>query len=275
MSTAPLPDPARILLGLGVRRPRPKGQVVLTQPLTPTSGYRRVVTEPVVSADGYGRWRATTLGRITERVETRVVFNLAGSLQGKRVLDVGTGDGTYAIEAGARGGVVTALDADLGMLESARMRAAVRGVRVDFQRGRVEALPLRDASFDVVFAVTVLCFVGDAAGAVQEMVRVLAPGGRLVLGELGRFSVWAAERRVRGWLGARTWRSARFWTRGDLETLARQAGLRVNEVRGCVYFPRNGLIARIAAPMDPILTRLRAPGAAFLALAADRPSTSS
>lgn len=156
------------------------------------------MTEPVVAAQTYARWRATTLGEITERVETRVVFDLAGPLRGRRVLDVGTGDGTYAIEAVERGAIVTALDLEREMLDAVRARAASRGVEVTLQQGRAELLPFEDASFDVVIAVTVLCFVPDAQRAVREMARVLTPGGRVVLGELGRFSVWAAERRVRG-----------------------------------------------------------------------------
>jgi ubiquinone/menaquinone biosynthesis C-methylase UbiE len=229
------------------------------------------MTEPAVAAQAYARWRATTLGRITERVETRAVFDLIGELRGKRVLDVGTGDGTYAIEAAARGGVVTALDAEPEMLAAARARAAARRVEVTLRPGRAEALPFDDASFDVVMAVTVLCFVPDAGGAVCEMARVLVPGGRLVVGELGRFSVWAAGRRVRAWFGSSTWRRARFRSRADLERLARGAGLDVTEVHGAVFFPPRALAARLAAPFDPLLTRLRVPGAAFLVLAADKP----
>lgn len=84
-------------------------------------------------------------------------------------------------------------------------------------------------------------------------------------------SVWAAERRVRGWLGARTWRRARFWSRAKLDTLARGAGLRVADARGSVHFPPIALAARLVEPFEPVLTRLRAPGAAFLALAGDKP----
>lgn len=229
------------------------------------------MTEPAVAAGSYARWRATTLGGITERVEMRVVFELAGPLRGKRVLDVGTGDGTYAIEAAARGAIVTALDLQLDMLDAARARASSRGLEVSLRQGRAEELPFDDASFDVVLAVTVLCFVPDADIAVREMARVLAPGGRVVLGELGRLSVWAAERRVRGWFGARTWRHAEFWSRAALAELAENAGLHVATVRGSVFFPPSGLAARFVAPFEPLLTRLDAPGAAFLALAAHKP----
>ena len=231
--------------------------------------------EPVIAAETYARWRASPLGSITERVETEVIFALTGQLEGKEVLDVGTGDGTYAIEAASRGAIVTGLDPDPSMLDAARMRASRRGLSVTFQRGRAEALPFEDGSFDVVLEVTVLCFVPQALTAVREMARVLAPGGRLVLGELGRHSVWAAERQVRGWLGAPTWRHARFWSRRELALLVEGAGLRVAEVRGSVFFPPNPLAARAMVRLEPFLTRVRAPGAAFLALAADKPEKAS
>lgn len=224
-------------------------------------------------ADSYARWRASRLGATTERFEERVLFDLAGSLRGRNLLDVGTGDGTYAIEAARREARVTAIDVDPDMLAATRLRADSEGVSVALREARAEELPFVDGAFDVVLAVTVLCFVPDARGAVREMARVLAPGGRLVLGELGRFSVWAAERRVRGWLGSPTWKRARFWSRRDLAELAREAGLHVVETRGSIFYPPHDVAARLGAPLEPLLTRLHAPGAAFLALAADKPES--
>lgn len=53
--------------------------------------------------------------------------------------------------------------------------------------------------------------------------------------------------------------------------LVRGDGLRVVGVRAAVCFPPSGLAARAMAPLDPLLARLHAPGAAFLALAAEKP----
>lgn len=228
--------------------------------------------EFVVSPAEYGRWRETELGAITERVETTLIFELAGPLAGKCVLDAGTGDGTYAIEAARRAAAsVVGIDADPGMLGAARARARDAGVSVVFREGRVEALPFPDAAFEVVLAVTVLCFVRDPAVAVKEAARVLAPGGALVLGELARFSVWAARRRLKAWLGDRTWRDAHFWSRRDLAQLVTSAGLDVEILRGAVHFPPAALAARALAPAEPALSRWHAPGAAFLALRARKP----
>jgi SAM-dependent methyltransferase len=230
-----------------------------------------VVTAPGSFVEPYARWRASTLGAITERVESRVVFDLAGPLRGGRVLDVGTGHGTYAIEAAQRGAQVTGVDADPAMLGAARERARAAGVAVTLREARAEKLPFDDGAFDLVVGVTVLCFVRDARAAVREMARVLSPGGRLVLGELGRFSVWAVTRRVRGFFGSAMWKDARFWAPRELTALARHAGLRVVDTRGAVFYPPSNVAAKLGGPLDPVLSWLRAPGAAFLAMAADKP----
>jgi 2-polyprenyl-3-methyl-5-hydroxy-6-metoxy-1,4-benzoquinol methylase len=222
----------------------------------------------------YGQWRRTRLGQLTERVESALVFDLAGPLAGRRVLDAGCGDGTYAIEAAARGARVVSVDADPSMLRAAEMRARERGVVVDLHEGRIEALPFGDGWFDAVFAVTVLCFVADATAAMRELARVLVPGGRLVLGELGRFSSWAAWRRLRGWFGSATWRAARFYGERDLSGLLRGAGLEVERIAGAVYYPPIGSAARILAPLDATASALSTVGAAFLAAAARKLTSS-
>ena len=219
----------------------------------------------------YEHWRATPLGRLTEQTELRLVFDLAGSLAGKRVLDVGTGDGAYAIEAAVRGAEVTAIDSSSVMLDAARSRAARRGVSLRLQEGRVEKLPFDAACFDVVFAVTVLCFVDDVASAFRELARVLAPGGTLVVGELGRWSAWAAKRRLQSRGKQTLWSAVHFWTRRELEDRLTEAGLRVETTRGAVYFPPITAAARLMAPIDPLLARLGTTGAAFLCTAARKP----
>jgi SAM-dependent methyltransferase len=186
------------------------------------------------------------------------------------VLDAGGGDGSYAIEACLRGARTVAIDTDERMVAAARRRASARGVCIHVARANVEAMPFPDASFDLVLAVTVLCFVRDPGAALRQIGRVLAPRGRLVIGELGRWSVWAAERRMRGWRGHPTWRDVRFWSRRDLRRLVGSAGLSVDVVRGAVHNPSSALAARMLSRFDRALGRLRAPGAAFLAVAAHK-----
>lgn len=226
---------------------------------------------PTLDPNAYAGWRATPLGAVTERVEMDLIFELAGPLAGKEVLDVGTGDGSYALRAAENGGIVTGLDVDPAVLAAAKARAAAMGLDVALVEGRVEALPFDDQSFDVVLAVTVLCFVQDSRLAFREMARLLRPGGCLVVGELGRFNVWAASRRIRGWFGSKTWRSAHFWTRRELRHQLCQAGLREVTIRGAIHYPPRAWAAGVFAPIDPWLSRINVPGAAFLAASAVRP----
>lgn len=221
-----------------------------------------------ISPAVYASWRATTLGIITEALEQRLLLELMGAVSGCRLLDAGCGDGGLACAAASRGADVTGIDADQAMLAAARSRAARAGLCATFFQGRIEELPFPAASFDVVIATTVLCFVADAAGAVREMARVLRPGGQLVIGELGRWSMWSAIRRIRGWLGSRTWKSARFHSARELRALVEDAGLSVTVTRGAVYYPPIGLIANVLATADPWLGKLTWFGATFIALSA-------
>lgn len=212
----------------------------------------------------YRTWRRSTLGAVTERIEMAAVLDVLGPLDGRRVLDAGCGDGSYALEAAGRGALVTGVDRSEDMLAVARERSAARGIAVDWRQGDVLALPFPDASFDRVIAIALLCLVSDPRSAVRELSRVLAPGGRLVIGELHRWSLWAVKRRVRGWSGDAFWRSARFWTGGALRELLVDSGLQPGQARGAIYYPPLGPAARMLAPLDSRLARLGTLGAAFL-----------
>jgi SAM-dependent methyltransferase len=234
------------------------------------AGASRLPDETSIPPDVYAAWRGSTLGRITEQLEVDLVLELAGPLEGKRVLDVGTGDGTYAIAAAGRHkrASVVGIDVSSAMVTAARRRADEAGVDLELRSGSAESLPFEGASFDLVLAVTLLCFVQEPTRAVSEMARVLAPGGRLVLADLGRFSTWAAWRAVRGLLGSRTWRGKRFWTLDMLEDLVGGAGLDLEQARGAIYYPPVGFVARLARPIDARLGHV-APGlGAFIAVTA-------
>jgi ubiquinone biosynthesis O-methyltransferase len=231
------------------------------RPINAGACVNRTGATGTVGPEAYASWRANSLGLMTEEIEQRLILDLMGGLAGRRILDVGCGDGALACAAASRGAEVSGVDPDPAILAAADSRAAQAHVRATYLNGRVERLPFPNASFDVVVSVTVLCFVPDAAGAVREMARVLRPGGRLVLGELGRWSLWAIIRRVRGWLGSSTWQAARFHTAAELRALAEQAGLWVTDVRGAVYYPPVGLLARALARLDPWFGRKTTVGA--------------
>jgi ubiquinone/menaquinone biosynthesis C-methylase UbiE len=225
--------------------------------------------------EAYRRWRTSRLGRITDALEERLLLNLIGPVAGQRVLDVGCGDGRLALTLTRRGARVTGVDSSPVMFAAARARFEAAALPATLKQADVTSLPFADDSFDVVTAVTVLCFIADAERALAEMTRVLVPGGRLVVGELGRHSLWATKRRIMGWLGSATWRAARFRMAGELQALARSAGLEVETAAGGIFYPPCGLCAALLSPADARIGRHTTAGAAFIALAACKPAAPS
>lgn len=108
------------------------------------------------------------------------VVDAARIQSGQRVLDVACGTGILAREATLRTGPtgsVIGLDPSAGMLAVAERIAP----RVEWRQGMAESLPFLDHSFDVVVSQFGLMFFTDRRQAIREMLRVLAPGGRLVV----------------------------------------------------------------------------------------------
>jgi ubiquinone/menaquinone biosynthesis C-methylase UbiE len=190
---------------------------------------------PDLGPGAYEQWRASEIGTITERLERQLVLELVGDVSGCRVLDVGCGDGGFAVELKKCGAIVVGIDASAEMIDAAKSRSKLHNADIDFQVAMAEHLPFPAEQFDVVTAITILCFVDDAAPVFREIARVLRPGGRLVIGELGKWSTWAAARRVRPWLGSRLWRRGRFRTGNELRALVEEAGLICQDrARGCL-----------------------------------------
>jgi len=221
--------------------------------------------------DAYADWRRSPLGRITDALEERLLLDRIGPARGLRILDVGCGDGVLATQLARQGAKVKGLDASADMIAAARRRAEVAGVELDVVEGDARNLPFFGAQFDRVVSVATLCFSDDLRQPIREMVRVLKPGGRLILGELGRWSLWAAQRRVKGWLGSGLWRAAQFRSRSDLLALAAGAGLQNITVTGAIFYPPLGFAAQLMATVDPWIGRWTSRGAAFLVLSATKP----
>lgn len=195
-----------------------------------------VLTPPEVvpeCASRYDAWFATPLGRAMDAAEAAAVLQLASPRPGERALDAGCGTGLYTQRLVERGAIVTGVDRDPGMLAAARLKAPA----ATFVEGEVTRLPFEDQTFDLALAVTVLCFVTDPRRAVSELVRVTRPGGRVVLAELGRYSLWAAKRRIAGWRGSETWAHAYFYRPDELGALLRDAGAGEIRTASAAYLP--------------------------------------
>lgn len=105
------------------------------------------------------------------------VLDAAGVVSGHNILDVACGTGILARTAMDRvgpSGSVTGIDPNPGMLAVAKRLDG----RIDWREGTAEALPVEDRSFNSVVSQFGMMFFADPERAVQEMVRVLVPGGQ-------------------------------------------------------------------------------------------------
>ena len=127
---------------------------------------------------GLGRYEHTAQQL---RPAARVLVNRANVTRDERVVDVGCGTGNAALIAAGRGARVKGVDPAMRLLKVARGRAAARGLDVTFVHGEAASLPLADASADVVLSNFGVIFASDAVAAADELARVTAPGGRIVL----------------------------------------------------------------------------------------------
>ena len=128
---------------------------------------------------------------------------VADLLPGERVLDLGSGGGIDVLLSARRvgpTGFAYGVDMTPEMLALARSNAAKAGAtNVEFLEGRIEAVPLPDASIDVIISNCVINLSVDKPAVLAEMYRLLVPGGRLGVSDVvAEDHVTSGERAERG-----------------------------------------------------------------------------
>ena len=125
--------------------------------------YRNQTADPYGSCFTYSR----------KRLDILLEGYLPARGDGLRLLDIGCGTGDHMARYRARGFEVAGVDGSEKMLEHAR----ANNPGAEIRSADVEAIPFPDASFDFVLCIEVLRYLPDAQRCVQEMARVLKPGG--------------------------------------------------------------------------------------------------
>ncbi len=173
------------------------------------------------------RWYAKNRGTEAQLAQYRrqAAEVTAGLADGAEILEVAPGPGFFAVELAKRGYRVTGLDISHTMVEIALENRA--GLDIDFRQGDVTQAPFADESFDFVICQAAFKNFRQPVTALNEMHRVLRPGGfavihdlnheataadidrevaRMDVGVVGGFTV----RQVLGWLRRRAFTAAQF-----------------------------------------------------------------
>jgi SAM-dependent methyltransferase len=142
-----------------------------------------------------GRLAATVMATLNRDMERAATDELDVQSH-HRVLSIGFGPGVGLAELARRlpGGCAVGIDPSRTMVEVAarRNRAAIRGGRVEVRRAGAEAIPWPAGAFDTVLAVNSIQLWRPLEAGVDEVARVLRPGGGLVT----MTHVWAIEKQV-------------------------------------------------------------------------------
>lgn len=160
---------------------------------------------PMEAVAGFTDWAATYDQTIAKEVEEysgmpyaevlRRVCEAAAPAQGQQVLDIGTGTGALALRLAheSRVSQVVGIDPTAGMLSRATANAERAGLRerVHFEQAPAERLPFAEASFDLVVS-SIAMHHTNVRRSLAEIARVLRPGGRLAIADMGSNPRWGS-----------------------------------------------------------------------------------
>lgn len=192
-------------------------------------------------------WEGVPAGLQPPELALRRRFLLEHVAAGERVLDVGCGEGRFASELARAGVHVVGIDVAEEPLRRARERDPGLDLRIVDADG---PWPVRDASFEAVWAGEMIEHVHDTAGWLSRARRVLRPGGRLLLstpahGRLRMLGLALSRRAFEAHFDPRA-DHLRFYTRSSLTRLLGEFGFQEVSVHAAAGAPgaRRLLLAR-------------------------------
>ena len=153
--------------------------------------------------DGSVRWLRTLHNMVPARLAYFDRF--VDDWSGKHVIDIGCGGGFMAEALAKRSAHVVGIDPSEGAVQAARIHAAAHNLSIDYEIGQAEYLEFGDESFDIVVCVDVLEHVESLEKTIQQIARILKPGGFFLFDTINRnvlakFLVITAAERIIGLL---------------------------------------------------------------------------
>ena len=136
-------------------------------------------------AQSYDAFYESPQGKTTDALEKKLIENHLTPAPSKELLELGCGTGHWTSYFSQLGYRVTAIDESQVMLDVARQKKISNA---EFVLGDASTLPFEDESVPLIASITMLEFVNTQKKVVDEMYRVLQPGGMLVLGCLNILS---------------------------------------------------------------------------------------
>lgn len=175
-------------------------------------------------------------GKITFAIEVAAFKVILPSLP-KPWLETGVGSGRFAQALG----IETGVDPSVEMLQIARRR----GVSVFAGRGEQQIFD--SASYGTVFLIVTLCFVDSALDVLKETYRILAHGGRVVLGLVLKESPWGSFYQQKKRQGHPFYEHATFHSYNDVVEMLKQAGFSIETVISTL-FQAPGKVTHLESP---------------------------
>jgi|SRR5690625_712642 len=171
------------------------------------------------------------------------VMEQVGSLQDKKILDVGCGGGILSESMAKEGAQVTGIDLALKSLKIARLHSLESGVQVQYHHSSTEDFAIKHPKqFDIVTCMEMLEHVPDPASIVNACAQLVKPGGWVFFSTLNRnpksflFAILGAEY-ILNLLPKGTHRYESFIKPSELAQAARLAKLQIKKINGLSYNP--------------------------------------
>lgn len=202
------------------------------------------------------RWRKRG-GRQTDEAQKNIVCEFTRDWHDKSILEIGCGTGRFSVHIAPKGAPTVLLDLTTGMLKVSRDKLSQLAIPFVGTSGSVYQLPFASETFDAAYSINVFNHLEQQIDALQEINRVLKPGGRFIVNFANLYSYFFPvalyinnRHKSVGRNVYSTWITA-----NTMQTMLFKAGFTIVRMVGNVYVPRyldSPIIREIPLLLDKI-----------------------